>query len=296
MIIAPASRDARRRHTGGGFMSDDIQPIMARWREATDKRIRKIVGDDGEEKMQLLVTIDSINGILQFNCDGRPDGKRPHDCESLLEYHQRLLHEHIEGGAEPSEFRLTHGPAHELFDEGMMYYQRYIILYQFGDYERVVRDTTRNMRLFRFVHEYAENKADAEYLERWWPYIIRIHYTSRAMIDLQREGLAGALRSIRDGVSRLKALREPDLDADTFRQEYDRSMEALTQIEERILALSSTDEVEALRIELDDAVRREDYEFAAEIRDRIQALEEHRQRFKSDAKSLEDEETDDLTF
>ena len=35
--------------------------------------------------MQLRIDL----GILQMEMTGRPDGQRPHNCESLLVYHQR---------------------------------------------------------------------------------------------------------------------------------------------------------------------------------------------------------------
>ena len=57
----------------------------------------------------------------------------------------------------------------ELFAESHQIYQRYVLLLQVGDYARVIRDTDRNMQLFRFVRTYALRAEDLNRLERWWP-------------------------------------------------------------------------------------------------------------------------------
>src|SRR5438034_11338052 len=67
-------------------MSLDLNTILKDWpHENGHVKVRKITGLDGREKLQLRVDL----GVLQMEVTGRPDGQRPHNCESLLEYHQR---------------------------------------------------------------------------------------------------------------------------------------------------------------------------------------------------------------
>src|SRR6266480_2347746 len=67
-------------------MSLDLNTILRDWpHENGNIKVRKIAGLDGREKLQLRVDL----GVLQMEVAGRPDGRRPHKCESLLEYHQR---------------------------------------------------------------------------------------------------------------------------------------------------------------------------------------------------------------
>src|SRR5260370_1403715 len=67
-------------------MSLDLNTILKDWpHENGNVKVRKIAGLDGREKLQLRVDL----GVLQMEMTGRPDGQRPHNCESLLEYHQR---------------------------------------------------------------------------------------------------------------------------------------------------------------------------------------------------------------
>jgi hypothetical protein len=62
-------------------MSLDLNTILKDWPyESGTVKVRKITGLDGREKLQLRVDL----GVLQMEITGRPDGRRPHNCESLL--------------------------------------------------------------------------------------------------------------------------------------------------------------------------------------------------------------------
>src|SRR4029077_18741688 len=66
-------------------MSLDLNTILKDWpHENRAIKVRKIMGLDGRQKLQLRIDL----GVLQMELTGRPDGVRPHGCESLLTYHQ----------------------------------------------------------------------------------------------------------------------------------------------------------------------------------------------------------------
>src|SRR3954449_7947246 len=67
------------------IMSLDLNDLLRDWpHEPGVIKVRKILGSDGKEKIQLRIDL----GLIQMETDGRPDGQEPHDCESLLEFHQ----------------------------------------------------------------------------------------------------------------------------------------------------------------------------------------------------------------
>ncbi|MCP4378467.1 MAG: excinuclease ABC subunit B, partial [bacterium] len=73
-------------------MTLDIGDIMDQWPYRPGQiTARRINGMDGLEKIQLRLDL----GILQMNVSGRPDGQRPHGCESLLEYYRKELENKI---------------------------------------------------------------------------------------------------------------------------------------------------------------------------------------------------------
>ena len=66
-------------------MSQDLNDLLEGWsHEPGQIKVRKIMGSDGREKVQLRLDL----GLIQMEMTGRPDGTRPKSCESLLSYHQ----------------------------------------------------------------------------------------------------------------------------------------------------------------------------------------------------------------
>jgi len=264
----------------------DLTNLLDSWPYGDGPSIRKISGVDGREKIQVRVCIDSFHGILQFESDGRPDGARPHSREFLLDHLEDKYRKHMEKGGVPEQYRLTHSQCKKIFEESQMLYHRYVILLQIGDYPRVVRDTTRNMRLFRFVHEHALQLEDRNHLECWWPYILRIHHTAMAMQNLGEGGLEKALEELTLCRKRLKAL-EPQ-DNETFQTELERSTEALDQMEKELLALKPESPVDKLEKEKLAAIAAERYEEAARLRDKISDMKAHPEAYKDTEEASED--------
>jgi hypothetical protein len=74
----------------GKLSGKDITPVLKGWDyEPGTINVRKINGVDGSAKLQMRVDL----GLLQMEMSGRPDGVRPHGCESLLDYFERELNE-----------------------------------------------------------------------------------------------------------------------------------------------------------------------------------------------------------
>jgi len=254
-----------------GEVNEDIGPILERWPYGEGPNVRKIVGRDGREKVQIRVVLEGFHGLLQFECDGRPDGKRPYGREFALDYFEDMKRTQEKAPGYPKKFELSREQAAELFEESMMTYQRYVILLQMNDYPRVIRDTARNMKLFRFVHENASHPEDRDRLEKWWAYILRIHHTARAMLRLENGDYDGAARIVEQARSALRKL--PPQDDEVFQVEMKRSMKALDELEKLIENRRPPTELELLEREKAEAIAAEDYERAAELRDRILELQ-----------------------
>src|SRR5215207_7087656 len=73
------------------FVSKDIVPLLKGWDyEPGTINVRKVHGADGAPKLQMRLNL----GLLQMEMTGRPDGVRPHGCESLLDYFEDKLADH----------------------------------------------------------------------------------------------------------------------------------------------------------------------------------------------------------
>src|ERR1700689_565485 len=82
----------------------NITPAPRDWQfEAGEINVRKIIGLDGAPKLQMRLDL----GLLQMELSGRPDGHRPHGCESLLEFFEQQLNDPDNDRPAGSTFQLT---------------------------------------------------------------------------------------------------------------------------------------------------------------------------------------------
>ena len=243
----------------------DIGRVLREWPHDPQHNVRVEKLQGGREVLQVRLPL----GVEQYEMDGRPDGCRPRGAESLLDYHlARLAKANQEDGARG--FSLTHKECTGLFDEGVMYYYRYLRLFQIEDWERVVRDTSRNLTLFDFVHHHAARPQDKVHLEKWRPYVMRMRAMATAMSELAQGHHETALGVVQEARVRIDALDE--VDDSTFMYEQERSLEALAEVAEQLEKSLPLNELDLLERDLLRAVKNEEFERAARLRDRIMAL------------------------
>ena len=252
-------------------MEQDITEILSSWSFDPETNVRKIRGTDGIEKIQVRINQGAFQGILQIDLDGRPDGCRPHGQTFALDHYKNSLQEYRQqNNLEDNGFNLDSEACEELFEEGARIYERYAFLLQLKEYPRVVRDTERNMQLFRFVNRYAASDHDKYNLEKWWPYVLRINGTARAFVARDEGDFVEAL----DIVAKTREqIRECQMvDAEEFRVEMERSEEALEALENELINSKPLNRKEQLERMLVEAVEDDNFERAAELRDIIQKL------------------------
>jgi hypothetical protein len=208
-------------------------------------------------------------GLEQHELDGRPDGARPHGMESALTFYWKKL-EAAKATGQESDFELSARECGELFSEGTLYYFRYVRLFQLKDWARTIRDTARNLQVFDLVHRYAQREEDRQFLERWRPYILRINASAAAMLELEQRNYDRAYQIAAEAVQKLESLEE--LEDETFQFERERSLAAMRELAEQIQKNRPLSELEQLEQQLHRAIERQEFERAAQLRDRIRAL------------------------
>ena len=251
-------------------MSKDLNAeILRDWdSQPNEVTVRKIRGMDGREMVQMRLDL----GVLQMEMVGRPDGKRPHGYETLLDYYQEQQRRHRArfGDAETEDYALNEDDCEELRREAMQFYYRYLSLFHLGDYYEVIRDTNHNVQLFDFVRDYAAEEGDRMSLEQFRPYVLMMNARARACIALERQDFDRALELIDLGIEQiqdfLRAVGREEL------LESCREVQFLEEWKERIQSKRPLSEEEQLRQELRHAVEQENYELAAKLRDRLKAM------------------------
>ena len=251
--------------------AQDIGPILKAWPFDDQYNVRKVVDQGGQEKIQVRLDQGAFQGILQMELDGRPDGKQHEGRAFLFDHYKEKLLRHVAAHGSDAGFRVGAGECEEIFDESRRVYERYVFLLQIQDYDRVVRDTERNMEVFRFVNQFAARQKDRIHLEKWWPYVLRIHALAQVMLATKEGKFHAALDIIRAVRDRIEAL--PEVDAEEFHLERKRSLEAIEELEEEIREKRPLTKIERLKKEMADSVAKEQYERAAKLRDILSELE-----------------------
>jgi tetratricopeptide (TPR) repeat protein len=261
----------------------DLSIIIADWPYDEDEdanNVRKVLGIDGRMKVQVRIR----GGILQWDMEGRPDGQKPHGCPSVLDYCSGLLAREGHEGALPdgstSSFNaeLTEELTQELFD----YYRRGRALFLLGDYRRALGDALHNLKLLKVMRENCSNAATAFSHDRYRPSLLVDCARAEMLLNLQ----AGEVRRALDALN--KGIR----DVESFYVEYELEERLGDSTERQILVdlrrslrekhnvpLNDEELLHSLRVEQEIAIRRENYEMAARLRDKIRSL---RQRIASD--------------
>jgi hypothetical protein len=256
----------QQRGTPRGAVKDiDIKSLMDEWPYEPEQNIRMVRFSDGRVLLQVRLPM----GIEQYEVKGRPDGKTPHHMASALAYHEKRLQQATEAGND-TDFRLDHAACEELFDESTLYYLRYIRYLEIEDWERTLADTRHNLKLFDLVARYAEKPDDRLHLEQWRPYLMRVHALASAMIHLKKKQPAKALEVLRDAIASIRAL--PSLEFEAYNQELRHSIAELTALLRRIRDETPPSASDSLEKELQEAIRAEEYERAAVLRDRIEEM------------------------
>ncbi len=245
-------------------MSLDLNSLLKEWpHEPGAIKVRKVPGLDGREKLQLRIDL----GLLQMEIEGRPDGQRPHNCESYLVYHQRRAVRAAERG---EEYELTPEQCSELQQEGIQYYHRYLSLFQIDEFEGVIRDTQRNLDLFTFVDEHSQREDVVWSFQQFRPYVLMMN--TRALVSiLLAEGKYGeAIREIEKGRERIIEFFQqsafPELEAKSSEIAF------LDEWLEEVRAKRPLSKLEVMEREMERAIAGERYERAAELRDAIRQI------------------------
>jgi hypothetical protein len=249
-------------------MNVDLSEVLKGWPYEPGKvNVRVITGDDGEPRIQVRLDL----GLLQMHVEGRPDGQRPHDFGSLLEYFEAQLDEKS-GGGEDEAFSLSSEDCRALREEAVQYYHRYVALLVLEDYEGVVRDTTRNLRVLDFCAQHAAAESDRNVMEQFRTYITMIRARAMAGQAIKDNEPKAAIHAIDEG---LESLRQHFIEND--RPElFDQSgeVQALRGMRDALVPKLPVSQKSELHERLARAIEQENYELAAILRDEIRLLKE----------------------
>ena len=236
----------------------DIDPLLKQWAfQPGEVNARLVRARDGREVLQMRVDM----GVLQMETDLRPDGLRPHGAETYYDY---LVGEAVREG---DDFRLTKQQCTEADREFVQYYHRRLCWLSLREYRRAARDADHSLAFMDFVRTHSPDDEWTISHEQYRPFVLFHRVQAGALAALQDGGAESAIREINTGLSRFRELFEQYDAAERYADD-----ELVRRLEEMRESVRQRYEVgRTLEEQLADAVRAEDYELAAQIRDRIRA-------------------------
>ena len=241
----------------------DLSKILKSWRYGDGEHVRRVTNHLGEEVLQVRLPL----GIEQYELHGRPDGVRPKGKESWFHHYSTRI------AKQPWDLELTEEDFQNLKEECLLYYYRYLLFFQIGDYDHCSRDTTRNIEVLDFTNKYFPPELCAS-LEQYRPYILRMHFMADALGTIDSGGeLPEALAILAEASSSIKEL--PNMAKNKiFLLEQKNSLRAIKELRQQLLRMLPPDPLSELREKLAEAIANEDYEEAARLRDSLQKKED----------------------
>ena len=246
-------------------MNLDLEILTADWeRREGEISARVITGEDGSELVQLRVDL----GVLQMHPDGRPDGKRYHGLPGVLDYIQHELQ--VGGSVADEDWR-------ELQRELQQINYRRLAMTSLAEealhrkdestgrtlLQRTLRDIETCLKAVRVLQE--ERSANGSAVS-----LIATLLFNRARLAARQcvldERIDEAIEIAETGADELEELlSETGVDAE--QRDEDPGVAYLLQLARHLREQHGVEMT--LREKLDDAIRREDFEAAARLRNML---------------------------
>ena len=235
--------------------SDGIDHILEEWDfDPLGSNVREIMVGD---RHVLQMRIDM--GLLQLETDGRPDGSQPHEKATYLEHLRSVA------VSEPT-FALNDEQCIEVDREFVQFYHRRVCWLQLKHFDLAVRDADHTLTLMDFCKEHSPSEQWTLSHEQYRPFVL-YHRTQAAALDKLHgdNGPELAIEEVNRGLKSMQNLFAAYEAEDQFDQD-----ELVQRLDEFRENLRDRYEVgKTLKERLADAISEEQYELAAELRDRL---------------------------
>ena len=234
----------------------NLDKILSNWPfEPEQIQVRQIQGADGRELLQMRVDM----GVLQMEVSGRPDGLLPEGFES---YYDLLVALALEEG---ESFELDEERCTQIDREFYQFYHRRICWLTLKRYSEAISDANHTLALMDFSTAYAPEHEWALMHEQYRPFVMFHKIQASALVELESNDPEPAVKTIDKGLQDLKEVFEKHDASDYF----DEDSFVVKLHEMRAAVIEHYELGPSLAEQLAEAIAAEQYELAAELRDRI---------------------------
>lgn len=234
-----------------------IDHILRSWKYRPNGVVARVVkGSDGRDLLQMRLEL----GLLQMEVAGRPDGEQPGGHATYYDY---LLSKAFEEG---EDFCLDEINCREIDREFVQFYHRRICWLSLQQYCTAAEDADHTLALMDFSSQHSPSDEWAASHEQYRPFVLFQRTQARALAALEDDGAERAMDEINDGVQQLTTIYEEQLDEPLY--EEDELIERLNALKDSLREHYNVGPT--LTEQLNEAIAREEYERAAELRDEIE--------------------------
>ncbi len=177
--------------------------------------------DDGRE---VVIIQQNTFTVSRIYTDGRPDGKRPQNCDSYFDYFCQRLEKYKQAYKTDQGFSLTNQEWRQLMDESYDRYIRYLLFSSIKRWEDVQRDTNTNLQVLDFSRRYADETISWQTYQ-YKGYILMMNSIARAELALKESTYFEALQIVDYGIQQIgkfcaECLREEQGQAENITREH----------------------------------------------------------------------------
>ena len=221
-----------------------------------------------EGRMVLQVRIEL--GLLQMEVEGRPDGVRPHQFATFLDYlrHRAAARGLAPGGKAPP-WSMSPDHREEADREFNQFNHRRVAWLALQKYDKALADAEHTLALLDFLRRHGDDEEFVAAHERFRGLVLFHRTQAAAALALERRRPEEAIDAVREGARRIDGHR------DAWERSHDEELPdgtLIDQLRHLEVEIRKNFAVEkTLGEQLDEAVASEDYERAARLRDQIKA-------------------------
>src|SRR5581483_6669659 len=140
-------------------------------------------------------------GLLQIETTGRPDGVKPHGCETYCEYLRKEAQVFESSG---QAFTLREEQCQEADREFVQYYHRRLCWLALRNYARAMADADHTLAFMDFVRDHAPSEEYAQAHERYRGFVLFHRTQAAAALAVEHNNPEKAIDEIGAGLARLR--------------------------------------------------------------------------------------------
>ena len=235
--------------------SKGLDDVLGNWEfDPNSLSVRLVKESDGRDVIQMRIDL----GVLQMETQGRPDGETFEGYPSLLD---RMLTMEEKS----TDFSMDEDQCYEADREFLQYYHRRICWLRLQHYHRAVEDADHTLALMDVCRDHSPDEEWTMSHEQYRPFVMFHRTQAAAMAALDEVDAEKAILALEDGLEQIRDVFIEHEAEEEF--EADEMIVQLTKLRDSLCQEYGIGP--SLQQQLDQAVKSEQFELAAQLRDEL---------------------------